>query len=69
MASHAKEVRKLVEEVEERGWRADPIKDGWQLKHPDGKGMVTVHKTPSSSRSIPNYRAAIKRIERQAEER
>ena len=69
MASKAKEVKKFVAEVEAKGWTADPISDGWQLKHPDGEGMVTVHKTPSSSSSIRNYRADIKRIERQAEER
>lgn len=69
MASHQKEVKKLVAEVEARGWRADPIKDGWQLKHPDGKGMVTIHKTPSSPRSIPNYWAAIRRAEREADAR
>lgn len=69
MASKAKEVKQLVAEVESKGWTADPIRDGWQLKHPDGEGMVTVHKTPSSPRSIRNYRAAIKRLERQADER
>ena len=61
-----KEVKKLVKEVEQRGWTVDSTSDGYQLKHPDGKHIVTIHKTPNQI-GLRNYRRAIRRAEREAQ--
>lgn len=67
MASYQKEVKKFVKEIERRGgWRVDPIKDGYQLKHEDGVGMVTIHKTPSSPRWLRHSWALVEKVEREA---
>lgn len=54
MSSVPKEVKELVREAEKQGWRAVPVKCGWQLLAPVGHGIVTVHKTPNS-RGIEHY--------------
>ena len=61
-----KDIKKLLKEVEERGWTVDATTDGYQLKHPDGKHIVTIHKTPSQI-GLRNYRRDIRRAEREAE--
>jgi len=69
MASFQKEVKQLIKEVEDRGWRADPVSDGYQLKYEDGIAIVTIHKTPSSPSWRRNTWALIKKAEREAEAR
>ena len=64
--SAQKEVKKLIKEVEKRGWTADPTSDGYQLKHPDGEHMVTIHKTPNQI-GLRTYRRLIQKAEREAE--
>jgi hypothetical protein len=55
-----KEIKELLAEAERQGWR---VKEGkhYQLLSPDGKGIVTCPKTPSSSRTIPNVVARMRR--------
>lgn len=47
MAPPKKELKQLLKEAENQGWRIRPCTDGYQLFAPDGENIVTVHKTPS----------------------
>jgi len=72
MAAKQKEVKQFVKQVDAgkyEGWRAEPTSDGYQLKYEDGVGIVTIHKTPSSSRWLRHTETAMRRVEREAEAR
>jgi hypothetical protein len=49
-----KDIKKLVEKVREQGWRVEDRGSAWLCKSPDGRTIVTIHKTPSDQRAIRN---------------
>jgi hypothetical protein len=54
MASYRKEVKKLLKDAEEQGWRVEKKKAGWMLYSPDGVTKVMIHKTASDHRALDN---------------
>ena len=55
-----KDLRKHLRKADKQGWRFEPTNSGYRLLAPDGKNIVTIHKTPST-RSIRNYLADMRR--------
>lgn len=54
MASHRKELKRLLPEAEQQGWRVKDKKSGWMLMSPDGVTKVMLHKTASDNRALDN---------------
>jgi hypothetical protein len=50
LSSRTKEVRELVELVQTAGWRVLDKGAHFQALSPDGRSIVTLHKTPSASK-------------------
>lgn len=52
-----KDVKKLIREAEEKGWRFESTKAGHiRAKHSDGVRMVFISGTPSDIRAVHNIR-------------
>lgn len=59
-ASYAKDVRRIVEELETRGWRIVKNKH-WKAYAPDGSSPVCMAVTPSDRRALLNIRSVLRR--------
>jgi predicted RNA binding protein YcfA (HicA-like mRNA interferase family) len=62
MSNKSKEVRELIALVEEAGWRVVDKGSNYQAYSPNGRAIVTLHKTPSAR----NWRRRAERDFRQA---
>lgn len=60
-----KQIREVLKQVEEQGWRVEDKTDGWMVFPPlDGRAGTTpvmIHKTPSDRRAWQNVLAALRR--------
>jgi hypothetical protein len=59
--SPKKDAQKLIAKVQEQGWRVDDKGSAWLRYSPDGKTIVTIHKTPSDHRALKNAISRLKR--------
>ncbi len=50
----AKEVKKLVRQLEQQGWRVEERGARFMCFSPDGRTIVPIHKTPSDHRWLKN---------------
>lgn len=67
--SKKREVKELVRELEDKGWRVIIAQNNHHKAfHPDGEHMIVFANTPSDHRAIKNIRAMVKRIEREIEQ-
>lgn len=56
-----RDAKKVLQEAERQGFTPRPVKKGVMYLAPDGRGMVTVHKTPSDHRDLDNMIAQFRR--------
>ncbi len=56
-----KEVRRLMKELREQGWRVEGRKSKSVAFSPDGRVVVPIHHTPSDQRSMANTVSQLKR--------
>lgn len=54
--------REILKELDSQNIEYVPTKKGWLIKSPDGKGLVTIHGTPSDHRALKNAVADLRRI-------
>jgi hypothetical protein len=60
--SHRGDLRKVIRQAREQGWRVEKRKEFWIFYPPDGESPpATIAGTPSSSRSWQNFLAGLKR--------
>ncbi len=52
--AYQKDIRKLIKQAKEQGWRVKDKRSGWMLYSPDGITQVMIHKTASDSRELGN---------------
>ena len=51
-----KEIKALMREAQAAGWTVVKTTNGAQLRHPNGHGIVQLHRTSSCWRSMANLR-------------
>lgn len=69
MSSQAREVTKLIREIEREGWQVERgRKLHYKCRHPKGGGMVVISSSPSCGRAIANARKDIERVNKQMEQ-
>lgn len=56
-----KEMRDLLDQAAEQGWRVERTRKGWMLFSPDGVTKVVVHGTESDANAIRLTRARLRR--------
>lgn len=56
-----KEVRRLIKELREQGWRVEKRTSKSVAFSPDGRVFVPIHHTPSDKRSMQNTISQLKR--------
>ena len=57
-----KEVKKLVKELEQQGWRVEERRSSRLMAYsPDGVTMVPIHKTPGDRKSLKNLVGQLRR--------
>lgn len=56
-----KDIQRLIDEVQAQGWRVEKRKKHYQCYSPDGRGIVNVSATPSSSRTHANKVSELRR--------
>ncbi len=57
-----KEIKELLAEAERQGWRVEKSPGGhWKLYAPNGRDLVVLPSTPSSSRTLANIVARMRR--------
>lgn len=61
MANPHKEVKKLVKEAEEQGWRVKETTNGYLLYDPSGQHLETLHKTPRDPKGLRHSAARMRR--------
>lgn len=52
--SYKKDLKELLKEADEQGWRVKDKTKGYMLLAPDGITQVMVHKTASDSHALDN---------------
>lgn len=55
-----KDWKKVEKLLKKQGARFDATKKGQLIKHPNGVGMVLIHKTPSDHRAMKNTIAQLR---------
>jgi hypothetical protein len=53
-AADKKQLKKILREAENQGWRVKETKKGYMLLAPDKVNKVTLHKTASDHRALDN---------------
>lgn len=61
VGSLSREVRNIVREAEQQGWRVKITTKGWMLLDPSGEHSETLHKTPSDRRGLHNSISRMRR--------
>lgn len=55
-----KEVKKLVKQLQQQGWRVEERGNRFMAYSPDGVTIVSIHKTPSDHRWLRNTIAQLR---------
>jgi len=60
--SNSREIHKFVQNLVRQGWEFWHGTKHGRLRHPDGKGTVSVLCSPSDKRSFQNFKCDVRRV-------